>query len=67
MQGLHEEGPHSDLAVSPESAAYQMLHKESPDAQQATALALLALVREIKGLRRDISRLKSKPPTMKGK
>lgn len=67
MRGLHEEGPRSGLTEDPEFVAYQMLHKDSPDPQQATALALLALVREVRGLRRDISKLKPKAPTMKGK
>lgn len=67
MHGLHEEFPHSATSEDPEVAAYKALGGEHPDTQKAVALALLALVREVKGLRRDISKLGGKAPTIKGR
>lgn len=53
----------------PEVAAYSILAqpRETPSGNEAVAYALLALVREIKGLRRDIHKMGGKPPTMKRK
>lgn len=53
----------------PEVTAYSILADAdgNPSAEKATAYALLALTREIRGLRRDINKLGGKPPTIKRK
>lgn len=70
MAGLTDEPniPHA-LTEDPELLAYQVLYasKEVTDsAAGAQALATLALVREVKLLRRDLNARKT-PPTMRSK
>lgn len=71
MPGLADDPSNrpADLTEDPEVTAYSILADagDDPSVEKATAYALLALVREIKGLRRDVHKASGKPPTMKRK
>lgn len=53
-----------DHTEDPERTAYLLLERGD---DKALAYATLALVREVRAMRRDIHKMAGKPPTMKGK
>lgn len=72
MSGLTDDPSRkpSDPREDPEALAYALLSDEESGltgSSDALAYAVLALLREMKSLRRDIAKLNGRPPTMKGK